>query len=80
MNAGNQRGGQPELMVDNEVYNILMTLTNKLQALAVYDTYQQDGQVNDSLWQDLRQQDDQAVRRLLAQLEQFAQQGRLRPC
>ncbi len=79
MNAGNQRGGQPELMVDNEVYNILMTLTNKLQALAVYDTYQQDGQANDSLWQNLRQQDDQAVRRLLAQLEQFAQQGRLRP-
>ena len=70
--------GQETTIVDNEVYNVLMTLTNKLQALAVYDKYQQDGQANDAIWQELRQQDEQAARRLLAQLEQFAQQGKLR--
>ena len=60
------------------MYNLVTTLSNKLQGLAAYTKYQRDGSANDALWQELRQQDEQAVRRLLEQLEQFAQQGKLR--
>ena len=78
MSAGNAESGKKEPIVANEVYNIIMTLSNKLQALAVYDEYQKDGQANKGIWNELRQQDDDAVRRLLPQLEQFAKDGKLR--
>ncbi len=78
MSAGNQSSGRETTIIDNEVYNLLTTLTTKLQGLAAYDKYQRDGQANDPIWQELRQQDEQAVRRLMQQLDQFAQQGRLR--
>ena len=71
--------GQETTIVDNEVYNLIATLSSKLQGLAAYQKYEQDGQANDPIWQELRQQDQQALRRLMQQLEQFAQQGRLRP-
>ncbi len=70
--------GRETTVVDNEVYNLITTVATKLQGLAAYDKYQQDGQANDPIWQELRQQDEQAVRRLMQQLEQFAQQGKLR--
>ncbi len=54
--------GQETTIVDNEVYNVIAALANKLEGLAAYDKYQQDGQANDQLWQQLRQQDQQAVR------------------
>ena len=73
-----QSSGQETTIVDNEVYNVIATLATKLQGLAAYQKYEQDGQANDPIWQELRQQDQQAVRRLMQQLEQFAQQGRLR--
>ena len=76
--TGNQSSGQETTIVDNEVYNLIATLSSKLQGLAAYQKYEQDGQANDPIWQELRQQDQQAVRRLMQQLEQFAQQGRLR--
>ena len=69
--------GQETTIVDNEVYNLLMATASKLEGLAAYDKYERDGQANDPLWRELRQQDEQAVRRLLQQLEQFAQQGKL---
>ena len=78
MGGGNQSSGQETTLVDNEVYNLIATIASKLQGLAAYQKYEQDGQANDPLWQELRQQDQQAVRRLMQQLEQFAQQGRLR--
>ena len=78
MSSRDQSSGRETTIVDNEVYNLLTTLTTKLQGLAAYDKYQQDGQANDPIWQELRQQDEQAARRLLAQLDQFAQQGKLR--
>ncbi len=78
MGAGNQSSGQETTIVDNEVYNLIATIASKLQGLAAYQKYEQDGQANDPIWQELRQQDQQAVRRLMQQLEQFAQQGRLR--
>ena len=67
-----------QTFVDNEVYNLLTTAANKLQGLAAYTKYERDGQANDPIWQELRQQDEQAVRRLLQQIEQFAQQGKLK--
>ena len=78
MSTGDQSSGQETTIVDNEVYNLIATLSSKLQGLAAYQKYEQDGQANDPIWQELRQQDQQAVRRLMQQLEQFAQQSRLR--
>ena len=78
MSAGDQSSGQETTIVDNEVYNLIATLASKLQGLAAYQKYEQDGQANDPLWQELREQDRQAVRRLMQQLDQFAQAGRLR--
>ena len=72
-----QSSGRETTVVDNEVYNLVTVLSNKLQGLAAYNKYEQDGSANDPIWQELRQQDEQAVRRLLQQLEQFAQQGKL---
>jgi hypothetical protein len=69
--------GKETTIVDNEVYNLIKTTATKLEGLAAYDKYQQDGQANDPIWQQLRQQDEQAVRQLLQQLAQFAQQGKL---
>ncbi len=66
-----------QTIVDNEVYNLLKAVSTKLEGLAAYNKYEQD-QTNAQLWQQLRQQDEQAVRQLLQQLEQLAQQGRLR--
>ena len=74
----NQSSNRETTIVDNEVYNLLTVLANKLQGLAAYDKYQADGSANAQVWQQLRQQDEQAVRQLLQQLEQFAQQGKLR--
>ena len=78
MGAGNQSSGQETTLVDNEVYNLITTISSKLQGLAAYQKYEQDGQANDPIWRELRQQDQQAVRRLMQQLERFAQQGKLR--
>ena len=78
MNAGQGSSGQETTIVDNEVYNVITTLSNKLQGLAAYAKYERDGSANDPIWQELRQQDEQAARRLVQQLEQFAQQGKLR--
>ena len=79
MSSGqNQSSGQETTIVDNEVYNLIATLANKLQGLAAYDKYRRDGQANDPIWQQLRQQDEQSVRQLLQQLERFAQEGKLR--
>ncbi len=73
-----QSSGRETTIVDNEVYNLISSLVNKLQGLAAYDKYLQDGSANDSLFQELRQQDEQAARRLLAQLDSMAEQGKLK--
>ena len=78
MSARDTGSGQETTIVDNEVYNLITTLSNKLQGLAAYAKYERDGSANDPIWQELRQQDEQAARRLVQQLEQFAQQGKLR--
>ncbi len=73
-----QSSGRETTIVDNEIYNVLSALVNKLQGLGAYDKYMRDGSASDSLWQELKQQDEQAARRLLAQLDQFAKDGRLK--
>ncbi|CAN5256107.1 hypothetical protein BH18CHL2_BH18CHL2_04720 [soil metagenome] len=65
-------------IVDNEVYNVITTAANKLEGLAAYDKYQADGSANDPIWAKLREQDQQAVRQLLEQLDKFAKDGKLR--
>ena len=77
MSSGDQSSGRETTLVDNEVYNLITTISSKLKGIAAYQKYEQDGQANDPIWQELRQQDEQAVRRLMQQLEQFAQQGKL---
>lgn len=78
MSSGDQRSGRETTVVDNEVYNLITTISSKLEGIAAYQKYARDGQANDPIWQELRQQDEQAVRRLMQQLEVFAQQGKLR--
>ena len=78
MSAGQGSSGQETTIVDNEVYNLITTLSNKLQGLAAYAKYERDGSANDPIWQELRQQDEQAARRLVQQLEQCAQEAKLR--
>jgi hypothetical protein len=77
MSSGDQSSGRETTLVDNEVYNLITTISSKLEGIAAYKKYEQDGQANDPIWRELRQQDEQAVRRLMQQLEQFAQQGKL---
>jgi hypothetical protein len=79
VSSGNQGLGQETTLVDNEVYNLISTIHSKLEGLAAYQTYERDGQANDAIWRELRQQDEQAVRLLMQQLEQLAQQGKLQP-
>jgi hypothetical protein len=51
-----QSSGRETTIVDNEVFNVLSSLVNKLQALAAYDKYEQDGGQSASVWQELRRQ------------------------
>lgn len=78
MSRSDQSSGRETTLVDNEVYNLITTISSKLEGIAAYQKYEQDGQANDPIWRELRQHDEEAVRRLMQQLEQFAQQGRLR--
>ncbi len=78
MGSSDQSSGRETTLVDNEVYNLITTISSKLEGIAAYQKYGQDGQANDPIWRELRQQDEEAVRRLMQQLEQFAQQGKLR--
>jgi hypothetical protein len=77
MSPSDQSSGQQTTLVDNEVYNVISALHSKLEGLAAYAQYERDGQANDPIWRELRQQDEAAARRLMQQLAQFAQQGKL---
>lgn len=74
----NQRSGQETTIVDNEIYDLITALSSKLEGLVAYQKFQRNGSANDQIWQHLQQQDEQAVRTLMQQLDQFAQQGKLR--
>ena len=82
MSAEHLSPGVEQAIVEPEVYHLLKATTAKLEGLAAYDKYDLDDPANRQLWGELRQQDEEAVRRLLAQLlqvlQRFAQEGRLR--
>ena len=65
-------------LVPNEIYDLITALSSKLEGIAAYQKFMKDGSANDQIWQQLKQQDEQAVRTLMQQLDQFAQQGKLR--
>ncbi len=46
----NQSSNRETTIVDNEVYNLLTVLANKLQGLAAYTKYQADGSANAQVW------------------------------
>ena len=75
MSSGDQSSGRETTLVDNEVYNLITTISSKLEGSPPTE-YEQDGQANDPIWRELRQQDEQAGA-AMQQLEQFAQQGKL---
>jgi len=76
--SANQSSGQETTIVANEVYDLITALSSKLEGLAAYQKFKRDGSANDAIWQEFQQQDEQAVRRLMQQLDQFGQQGKLR--
>ena len=61
--------------ISNEAYNVLSALHSKLEGLEAYRKYQQDG---GQIWQQLSQQDNQAVQMLVDELERMVQEGRFR--
>ena len=61
--------------ISNEAYNVISALHSKLEGLEAYRKYQQDG---GQIWQQLSQQDNQAVQTLVQELERLVQQGKLR--
>ena len=62
--------------ISNEAYNVLSTLHTKLEGLEAYRKYQQDG--SNQLWQQLSQQDNQAVETLVLELERLVKTGGFR--
>jgi hypothetical protein len=58
VSSGNQSSGRETTLIDNEVYNLITTISSKLEGIAAYQKYERDGQANDPIWQELRQQDE----------------------
>ena len=52
--------------VDNATYNLLQTLTSKLEAIEAYDKYSRDGDSElSSFFEECKRSDEQSVQRLL---------------
>ena len=62
--------------ISNEAYNVLSALHSKLEGLEAYRKYAQDG--SSQIWQQLSQQDTQAVQTLVGELERLVREGRFR--
>ena len=43
-----------ETIVDNEVYDLIKATATKLEGLAAYNKYEQNGQANAEVWRELR--------------------------
>jgi hypothetical protein len=55
--------------VDNATYNLLQTLTSKLEAIEAYDKYAGDGDSElKSFFQECKRSDEQSVARLIEML------------
>lgn len=73
---GGQQGQGVGSPISNEAYNVLSALHTKLEGLEAYRKYQQDG--SQQIWQQLSQQDNQAVETLIGELERMVQSGTFR--
>ncbi len=62
--------------ISNEAYNVLSALHSKLEGLEAYRKYSQDG--DQQIWQQLSQQDTQAVQTLVGELERLVREGKFR--
>jgi hypothetical protein len=62
--------------ISNEAYDVLSALHSKLEGLEAYRKYAQNG--NDQLWQQLSQQDNQAVETLIGELERLVRENMFR--
>ena len=59
-------GGAIESPVDDATYNLLQTLTSKLEAIDAYSTYEEDAEGDEAqIYRELAQQDRQAAERIL---------------
>jgi len=76
MNQGGQSSQGVGSPISNEAYNVLSALHSKLEGLEAYRKYSQDG--SQELWQQLSQQDNQAVETLVGELERLVREGRFR--
>jgi rubrerythrin len=64
-------GSTMESPVDDATYNLLQTLTSKLEAIDAYQTYEEDAEGEDAqIFRDLAEQDRQNAERLLEVVKQ----------
>jgi len=69
-----QAGGQGYYPVDNQTYNLLQTLTSKLESIEAYQKYMKDGdQPTQQYFQQMLQQEQDHARKLLGMLKQRLQ-------
>ena len=65
-----QDNGNVDFPVDDATYNLLQTLTSKLEALDAYSTYMEDAEEQDAgLYQQLVDDDRRAAERLFQALK-----------
>jgi hypothetical protein len=62
--------------ISNEAYNVLSALHAKLEGLEAYRTYSRDA--DQRVWQQLSQQDTQAVETLIGELERLVRDNTFR--
>jgi rubrerythrin len=64
-------GSTMESPVDDATYNLLQTLTSKLEAIDAYQTYEEDAEGEDAqMFRELAEQDRQNAERLLQVVKQ----------
>lgn len=70
-------GGQRHMPtgVSDEAYDIITTLSNKLQELWRIDEFMADGRHDRNVWQQIRQHDQDDVERLVQALKKSLGQG-----
>lgn len=75
MGQGSAQGGIGS-PISNEAYNIVSALHAKLEGLEAYRKYSSDG--SSQVWQQLSQQDTQAVETLVKELERLVHEDKFR--
>jgi len=68
-------GTQEQTFIPNDVYDVIKAAAEKLEGLAAYDKYAQDG--NREFWDKMKKTDEECVRTLMGELDRFAKDGKL---